>query len=203
MPRGTVPAHRGHPWWSAVAGSCGAGRWVGGSACCGGWPEWGGDQQRRGGERLRCPPWVAGLVAACSTPIGDRQLPDEPSASHTPPSGRAAGSAPPTQLSGGSSRQPRRCGHLSAVTPAVAPAVRSPGALGGRGECSGPRRCALRRQAARADRPQRPSSWLIDRIEPAARESIAIAKRFAWLFAKKLARRYVRCAPNSGVAWGF
>ena len=23
------------------------------------------------------------------------------------------------------------------------------------------------------------------------------------LFAKKLARRYVRCAPNSGVAWGF
>ena len=23
------------------------------------------------------------------------------------------------------------------------------------------------------------------------------------LLAKKLARRYVRCAPNSGVAWGF
>ena len=174
-----------------------------------GQPEWGGDEQRRGGESLRCPPWAARLVATRPTPVGDRQLPDGPSASHTPPSGSAAGSAPPAQLSGGSSRQPGRCGHLPAVTPAVAPAVRSPGALGGRGECSGPRRCALRRQAARAERPQSsgPSSWLRfrarARIDEPARESIAIVKRFACPFAKKLARRYVRCAPNSGVAWGF
>ena len=73
---------------------------------------------------------------------------------------------------------------------------------------SGPRRCALRRQAARADRPQRPLELAESDFEPGAdraraRESIAIVKRFACLFAKKLARRYVRCAPNSGVAWGF
>ena len=114
-----------------------------------GQPEWGGGEQRRGGESLSCPPWAARLVATRPTPVGDRQLPDGPSASHTHPSGSAAGSAPPAQLSGGSSRQPGRCGHLPAVTPAVAPAVRSPGALGARGERSGSRRCALRRQAAR------------------------------------------------------
>ena len=67
---------------------------------------------------------------------------------HTPVRQRC-GQRPPAQLSGGSSRQPGRCGHLPAVTPAVAPAVRSPGALGARGERSGSRRCALRRQAAR------------------------------------------------------
>ena len=60
-----------------------------------GQPEWGGDEQRRGGESLRCPPWAARLVATRPTPVGDRQLPDGPSASHTPPSGSAAGSAPP------------------------------------------------------------------------------------------------------------
>ena len=125
---------------------------------------------------------------------------------HTPVRQRC-GQRPPAQLSGGSSRQPGRCGHLPAVTPAVAPAVRSPGALGAQGERSGSRRCALRRQAARAERPQRPLE-LAD-FEPdrgrarRARESNAIVKRFACRFAKKLARRYVRCAPNSGVAWGF
>ena len=61
---------------------------------------------------------------------------------------------------------------------------------------------ALRRQAARAERPQRPLDWLISSQRPRSRESIVIVKRFACLFAKKLARRYVRCAPNSGVAWG-
>ena len=69
-------------------------------SACGGRPGWGGDQQRRGGERLRCPLCVARLVAACFTPVGDRQLPDEPSASHTPPSGSAAGSAPPPSSAG-------------------------------------------------------------------------------------------------------
>ena len=59
-----------------------------------GQPEWGGDEQRRGGESLRCPPWAARLVATRPTPVGDRQLPDEPPASHTHPSGSAAGSAP-------------------------------------------------------------------------------------------------------------
>ena len=73
----------------------------------------------------------------------------------------------PAQLSGGSSRQP--CGHLPATTPAVAPAVRSPGALGARGERSGSRRCALRRQAARAERPQRPLDWLISSQRPRSR----------------------------------
>ena len=29
-----------------------------------GQPEWGGDEQRRGGESLRCPPRAARLVAA-------------------------------------------------------------------------------------------------------------------------------------------
>ena len=59
-----------------------------------GQPEWGGDEQRRGGESLRCPPRAARLVATRPTPVGDRQLPDGPSASHTHPSGSAAGSAP-------------------------------------------------------------------------------------------------------------
>ena len=193
MPRGTIPARRGHPWWSAVAGSCGAVRWVGGLCLLRGQPEWGGDEQRQGGESLRCPPWAARLVATRPTPVGDRQLPDGPSASHTPPSGSAAGSAPPPSSAGGSSRQPGRCGHLPAVTPAVAPAVRSPGALGARGERSGSRRCALRRQAARVERPQRPLELAESDFEPAdrahARESIAIVngvKRFACLFAKKV-----------------
>ena len=75
-------------------------------SACGGRPGWGGDQQRRGGERLRCPLCVARLVAACFTPVGDRQLPDEPSASHTHPSGSAAGSAPPPSSVGEAAGSP-------------------------------------------------------------------------------------------------
>eukprot|EP01045_Picozoa_sp_COSAG04_P002789 COSAG04_NODE_106_length_25980_cov_446.060160_9_plen_96_part_00 len=54
---------------------------------------------------------------------------------------------------------------------AVAPAVRSPGALGARGERSGSRRCALRRQAARVERPQRPLELAESDFEPADRRA--------------------------------
>ena len=111
---GEVVRCRGAPFLLARA-IRGGQRWPVRVVLRGGWgglyllrgqPGWGGDQQRRGGERLRCPLCVARLVAACFTPVGDRQLPDGPSASHTHPSGSAAGSAPPPSSVGEAAGSP-------------------------------------------------------------------------------------------------
>ena len=190
-----------------MAGSCGAARWVGGATCCGG-SQSGEGMSSAGEGRAR---GVHRGPHASSRPDPRPLAPANSRMSHlqaTHPRQAELRAAPPCPAQRGKQQAARAVRSLvSRYASRCASSQLAQGAGGaGRVQWVASLRPASSGSAGRASaaaprladfEPAAPS------IEARARESIAIVKRFACLFAKKLARRYVRCAPNSGVAWGF